>query len=115
MAGVVWAAAWCAHPDEGFVFCPLRRFTGIPCAGCGMTRAMCALARGDFGRAWAFHPASIPLAAGLAGVLGLVVTEAITGVERVRPVWDRACRWGVWVVLVLVTAGWIRNLVVHFG
>lgn len=42
--------------------CPWRRFLGIRCPGCGMTRAFLALARGDWAAALHFHPLS-PLAA----------------------------------------------------
>lgn len=38
------------------VGCPLRRIFGIPCAGCGMTRAVIALFHGDFSLAWHYHP-----------------------------------------------------------
>ena len=36
--------------------CPLHHFSGIPCPGCGSTRATVALAHGDFLRALAFNP-----------------------------------------------------------
>lgn len=36
--------------------CPSRRFLHLPCPGCGMTRAMAALARGDWAAVWSFHP-----------------------------------------------------------
>lgn len=39
-----------------FIGCPLRRVFGIPCAGCGMTRAVLALLHGDFNLAWHYHP-----------------------------------------------------------
>ena len=35
--------------------CLLRRF-GIPCWGCGMTRALAAAARGKWRRAWRYNP-----------------------------------------------------------
>jgi len=36
--------------------CPLYRVTGIPCPGCGMTRAWVLAARLDFATAFALHP-----------------------------------------------------------
>lgn len=38
------------------VTCPIKFFTGISCAGCGMSRAWLALLRLDFPAAFAFHP-----------------------------------------------------------
>lgn len=40
------------HPPP----CSLRTLTGIPCVGCGGTRAIQALSRGDFPTALAFNP-----------------------------------------------------------
>ena len=36
--------------------CPIRHITGIPCPGCGMTRACLAALRLDFGEAFRMHP-----------------------------------------------------------
>lgn len=36
--------------------CPIQWFTGISCPGCGMSRALFALLRGDFRLAFTFHP-----------------------------------------------------------
>ena len=36
--------------------CPIRFFTGIPCFGCGMTRALFSLLKLDFSTAFHFHP-----------------------------------------------------------
>jgi hypothetical protein len=42
--------------ESGFIVCAFRRTTGIPCPGCGLTRAMAALARGDLLAALRLHP-----------------------------------------------------------
>lgn len=36
--------------------CLFRRFTGLPCPGCGMSRAWLAVLRGDIAVALAYHP-----------------------------------------------------------
>lgn len=36
--------------------CPFHFFTGIPCCGCGMTRACISLLRLDFPSAFLYHP-----------------------------------------------------------
>lgn len=36
--------------------CPIRHFTGIPCAGCGMTRAILSALRLNFHQAFYYHP-----------------------------------------------------------
>lgn len=38
------------------VGCPLRYVTGIPCPGCGMTRAVWSALQLDFISAWYYHP-----------------------------------------------------------
>jgi len=42
--------------DVTGVGCPILFFTGIPCMGCGMTRACLALLRLDFSVAFSCHP-----------------------------------------------------------
>lgn len=36
--------------------CPARTLLGIPCPGCGMSRAVCAVLSLDFSAAFAYHP-----------------------------------------------------------
>lgn len=42
------------------IFCPIRHFTGIPCAGCGMSRALSCLLRLDIRGSLSNNPALIP-------------------------------------------------------
>lgn len=39
-----------------FTGCPIYRLTGVPCPGCGMTRALMRLCVFDFASAWYYHP-----------------------------------------------------------
>ncbi|HEX2641896.1 MAG TPA: DUF2752 domain-containing protein [Thermoanaerobaculia bacterium] len=53
---------WVPPEDPRFVVCLFRRLTGIPCPGCGMTRAFAHLAKGEWEAAWISHPLSFVLA-----------------------------------------------------
>lgn len=37
------------------IICPFRNMTGLPCPGCGMTRAASSIAHGEFARALSLH------------------------------------------------------------
>ena len=68
-AGIWLALGWVARPEEAwFTVCALRRVTDIACPGCGMTRALAALARGEVGEALRLHPLSVPLLVEAAGL-----------------------------------------------
>ncbi len=43
-----------AGPENSICF--VRHFVGIPCPGCGLTRAFAALARGEWAQAVRLHP-----------------------------------------------------------
>jgi hypothetical protein len=37
-------------------YCPFKMLTGLPCPGCGMTKAVLSLAKGDFQGALVYNP-----------------------------------------------------------
>lgn len=39
-----------------FDLCPVHRLTGLPCPGCGLSRALAAASQGDFGAAFGLNP-----------------------------------------------------------
>jgi hypothetical protein len=58
------AAAVQAHDNPG-VLCPLRRFTGVPCPGCGSTSVFMDLGAGHVGAAIAANPVTVLVGLGL--------------------------------------------------
>ncbi|TAH39694.1 MAG: DUF2752 domain-containing protein [Planctomycetota bacterium] len=44
-----------AKVAHGPVLCPLRRATGLPCPGCGLTRSFVATAHGQLAEAFTLH------------------------------------------------------------
>jgi hypothetical protein len=56
-------------PLDGPVLCPLRRFTGVPCPFCGMTRGVVALAHGDLFSSLTFNPGAVVVVALVIAVL----------------------------------------------
>jgi uncharacterized protein DUF2752 len=71
--------------------CPIAMLTGLPCPGCGLTRAALALVTGDLAGALALHPLSpalIPFGAWLAG------RELACGTGRPEPRGTRSRRGG---------------------
>ena len=58
------AAAVQAHDNPG-VLCPLRRFTGVPCPGCGSTSVFMDLGAGHVGAAIAANPVTVLVGIGL--------------------------------------------------
>ena len=57
--------------------CPFKFITGIPCPGCGMTRACLAVAKGDFPSSFYYHPL-LPV------VVPTVLVELLDGFGLIR-------------------------------
>lgn len=55
-AAVVFAAYYTLIHLTNRVFCPLLQVTGLPCGGCGLTRAFLFILRGELKRAFYIQP-----------------------------------------------------------
>lgn len=60
-AGIVFAIYYLISHYMNNAFCPLLAMTGIPCAGCGLTRAAVFLAKGQVMRAAYINPSIFPV------------------------------------------------------
>jgi len=85
MCAIFCAVAIVMPPDGlGLDLCVLKRLTGAPCPGCGMTRCGSNLVRGNFARAFEYSPPGIvvfPLIAAL-GFVGLAPSSWRNALRR---------------------------------
>ncbi|HLY39300.1 MAG TPA: DUF2752 domain-containing protein [Candidatus Binatia bacterium] len=80
LAVLVAPFVYAPYVDHGPTLCPWHGLLGLPCPGCGMTRAFCALARFDVWSALGWNALSIPLVV----VLGAAVVAATLEIARGR-------------------------------
>ena len=95
----------------GIRVCPLRSLTGLPCPTCGATRAVLALACGDWQTAWFHHP----LLTGLAIASAFYVCVAAATLLSIRRLPVLRASRATWMVLaiglaVLVVVNWLYLL-----
>jgi hypothetical protein len=67
------------HATTGPILCPLALLLGLPCPGCGLTRALCYATHGRFGEAFGFHPLWPFLLAYFAFLCGYQIEEIRRG------------------------------------
>lgn len=87
--------------------CWFYRFTGLPCAGCGLTRSVVLLVHGRFGSALAMHPFG-PIVVAMALLQlppRLALASGRDGAWIGR--WDRTWNRGALVGVVLLFGWWI--------
>lgn len=100
LAALVVAFVWPMNSiDEGRPSCMLRLAVGLPCPGCGMTRAWVHMANGDVSGAFAYNLFG-PIGFALAAILVGYVAWALIRRRAPERIWDFVSpRW------VAVTAG----------
>ena len=85
--------------------CPARVFVGVPCPGCGLTRATEAMMAGDFAEMARYHPLA-PLITPLF-VYGMVRIALVTSGILRRRAWDplkKVPEWA-WTIVAVVVLG----------
>ena len=94
--------------DDGPTLCPVALLTGVACPGCGMTRAIAWLLRGDVSTAVTYHPLA-PL------VIGLFVVGTAWAVGRRLRGWSAPrsglINGGMVGVAALFVGVWVTRLV----
>ena len=97
-----------ASHAAGIRLCPMRSLIGMPCPTCGVTRAVLALAHGDWQAAWFFHP----LAAGLVSASAFCVCVAAVTLLLTRRLPTLRASRATWLglasgLVVLVALNWL--------
>ncbi|MCS6950502.1 MAG: DUF2752 domain-containing protein [bacterium] len=89
--------------------CLFLIITGKPCPTCGMTRATCALAHGEWAKAASYHPLVVPFWMSLIFVLWTHFALPLS------PRAERWRKWSLWAFLTVVGAAlllraaeWVR-------
>jgi hypothetical protein len=93
--------------DDGITICPIALTTGMACPGCGMTRAISHLLRGDLATSWSFHPLAAPVLVVLAAVW---VWFTLVRLGRVEPASTRFTNSALVVAGIALAAVWVARL-----
>lgn len=98
--------------------CPTAFFFGVPCPGCGLTRATLALLHGDFAAALRFHPLAPLLAPLFAGAIAKVLIDYVRAAPpRPAPAWwtTRTATLLASALLALTLGVWLARFAGYFG
>jgi len=96
---------------EAFSVCIIKTLLGIPCPGCGMTRAFLYIGHLDFRSAWELNISSLP-AYGIVVLLWLQsMIRAIAGHDIRIQFTPRERAWVMMLGAVAVASSWTYNIV----
>ena len=101
---------------SGLLFCPAKVVFGVPCPGCGLTRATAAMLSLQFGEMLLMHPLAPLLAPLFAWVVARPVLVEIGWIDRgSRDPLQRLPSFAWVVLLIAVLALWIGRLLGFLG
>jgi len=98
------------HATTGPVLCPMALILGMPCPGCGITRAFCYATHGHFREAFGFHPLWPFLLAYFAFLWGYQLAEVAKGAPPKLPTYRIAGG-----AIVVLLAFWVVRLAWFFS
>lgn len=102
----------------GLASCPTARFLHVPCPGCGTTRALSLLARGEIGASLALHPLAVPTASAqllFAAASVLATMHHGTPFATWRTKYGRASIYALAAVFVVDVLLWLARAAGFFG
>ncbi|WP_427385019.1 DUF2752 domain-containing protein [Janibacter sp. G56] len=112
------AAAFVLTPagvDDGPVLCPVRRLTGLPCPGCGLTRSWVHLAHGDLSTALSLNLFGPALMAAVAAFVGYVLLRLVRGRTPAPAVAPFRSPWTLAPIVLWLAWGAIRAVALALG
>ncbi len=98
--------------------CPSATLFGVPCPGCGLTRASLALLRGDWRGALGFHPLVFLLLPLTGVLLASGIWSYVAGPKHPPPSLRLSGRFAApaaWALLALVLVVWVARFFGAFG
>src|SRR3954468_1502504 len=98
------------HATTGPILCPMALLLGMPCPGCGITRAFCFATHGHFREAFGFHPLWPLLLAYFAFLWGYQLAEVVKGAPPRLPTYRIAA-----VAIVILLGFWVVRLAWFFS
>jgi hypothetical protein len=98
------------HATTGPILCPMALLLGMPCPGCGITRAFCFATHGHFREAFGFHPLWPLLLAYFAFLWGYQLAEVVKGAPPKLPTYRIAA-----VAIVILLGFWVVRLAWFFS
>lgn len=110
----VVVAIWLWVSKQGFIpkpFCPFHKLTGIPCPGCGGTRAAWKILDGHIGAAIQINPLSVLLILFLLCVFLFSWIDFLFKTNLLKPLIQN--KWSYYIVIpivCLIIFVWIRNV-----
>jgi len=114
-AALFGVAVW-----SDFPLCPIAGSLGVPCPGCGLTRATLALLHGDWQSALRFHPLVwllLPVFVGFVGIASWEMLRDSSGARAARRFnWTGRGTTTVALALLVLTFGvWLARFAGYFG
>ncbi|MBQ0016556.1 MAG: DUF2752 domain-containing protein [Bacteroidales bacterium] len=110
-AVLVCAALYVISDIKNIVRCPFRTLTGIPCPGCGGTRAALLLMQGKVGDALLTNPLSVIAIVAVAVGWVWCLIDCIRGTSSLRKFmtepWPKKV---IYPILLVIIVNWIWNI-----
>jgi len=108
------AASWFLYPGVfgGPTICVLKLAAGMPCFGCGLTRAFVCMAHGEFGRMGLYHPIAPVLLVWFTCAWALEIRDMVQRRQNPMPAWFKRFNN---VLVFLFLSLWFTRMTVFFA